>query len=233
MMGLALGAATFHLGQPLKAWRSFLGWRRSWFSREAIAFGGYLGMLALCSFLTWNESTSATVPMLAMTVLLGVVSVFCSFMVYVDTRREFWSSYETGVRFAGTTLLLGFAGSLALQPGVTSVEQWEWIAMAVIGIGKLLLEARVWTHFDRRDWTPLKRSSRLLLGPLRKITSFRMVAGLMGAVVFPFMALLGMIPSTAEIAVLVFALLLAGELAERTLFFTAVSPTQMPGGITS
>ena len=36
-----------HLGQPLKAWRSFLGWRKSWFSREVIVFGAFGGSTAL------------------------------------------------------------------------------------------------------------------------------------------------------------------------------------------
>ena len=31
-------AAVFHLGQPLKAWRFFLGLKTSWLSREILAF---------------------------------------------------------------------------------------------------------------------------------------------------------------------------------------------------
>src|SRR5688500_16389071 len=36
---IGLGASMFHLGQPSRAWRIFLGWRKSWLSREAMAFG--------------------------------------------------------------------------------------------------------------------------------------------------------------------------------------------------
>ena len=44
---VAMIAGSLHLGQPLKAWRSFLGWRKSWFSREVIAFGGFVGILSM------------------------------------------------------------------------------------------------------------------------------------------------------------------------------------------
>ncbi len=44
---VAMVAGSLHLGQPLKAWRSFLGWRKSWFSREVIAFGGFVGILSM------------------------------------------------------------------------------------------------------------------------------------------------------------------------------------------
>ncbi len=40
---LGVQTALLHLGRPWLAFRSILGWRRSWLSREAIAFGLYLG----------------------------------------------------------------------------------------------------------------------------------------------------------------------------------------------
>jgi len=43
---LALGASTMHLGRPLDAWRSFVGLKTSWSSREIIVFGVF-AMLAL------------------------------------------------------------------------------------------------------------------------------------------------------------------------------------------
>ena len=43
---LALGASTMHLGRPLDAWRSFVGLKTSWPSREIIVFGVF-AMLAL------------------------------------------------------------------------------------------------------------------------------------------------------------------------------------------
>ena len=36
---LGLTASVLHLGKPMKAWRSFLGWRKSWLSREILVLG--------------------------------------------------------------------------------------------------------------------------------------------------------------------------------------------------
>ena len=39
ILHVGLLCSVLHLGQPLKAWRIFLGFRHSWLSREAVALG--------------------------------------------------------------------------------------------------------------------------------------------------------------------------------------------------
>src|SRR5258708_282416 len=77
---LGLAASFLHLGQPLRAWRIFLGWRRSWLSREALVFGAWFAL-----------ATAALIhpALVAASALLGVLGLFCSVMIYADTRREF------------------------------------------------------------------------------------------------------------------------------------------------
>ena len=56
---IGLASSVFHLGQPLKAWRCFLGWRRSWLSREILAFGIFMKAamaLTLCHLLAYSEN---------------------------------------------------------------------------------------------------------------------------------------------------------------------------------
>ncbi|HAV63231.1 MAG TPA: hypothetical protein DCY13_12805, partial [Verrucomicrobiales bacterium] len=241
-MALALGLATLHLGRPLKAWRAFLGWRRSWFSREAIAFGGYMGALALTALAAGfppmmqlaadspanGFAVTALAWSLPLALALGAVSIFCSFMLYVDTRREFWAAYPTGVRFFGSTLLFAAGGWLLVDPSPNG-----WLTLIAVALTKLLLESTVLRHHNAPDWTPLKRTARLILGPLRPIAGFRVTALLFAGVAFPLLGLLGMVPPDSGLAALVLSGLVAGELAERHLFFTAVSPTQMPKGISA
>jgi hypothetical protein len=45
-----IAASFFHLGRPLKAWRVFLGLRRSWMSREIVAFGLFVLLAAATTF---------------------------------------------------------------------------------------------------------------------------------------------------------------------------------------
>lgn len=232
-MGGALGLASFHLGRPLKAWRVFLGWRKSWFSREAIAFGGYMNTLAVAVCLAvfgWGSLFNMVLPV---ALFLGTASLFCSVMLYVDTRREFWSGYHTGLRFLGTTVLLGFVGGLMFTSGDAVISKSSLVAITGLSLTKILLEATVMVHARAGEWTPLKRTARLIIGPLRKVAGFRCFALGLGGVLFPLLGLIGMVAVSSDLAIVVFAVLLAGELAERSLFFTAVSPTQMPGGFQS
>src|SRR5688572_24041921 len=45
--GLALAAATFHLGRPAHAYRALRMWRRSWLSREVLAFAAFSHVAAV------------------------------------------------------------------------------------------------------------------------------------------------------------------------------------------
>ncbi|MES2694523.1 MAG: DmsC/YnfH family molybdoenzyme membrane anchor subunit [Verrucomicrobiota bacterium] len=108
---LGLAASVFHLGQPLRAWRIFLGWRKSWLSREAMLFGAWFPLAA----------GAILFPQLALpAAALGVVGLVCSAMIYVDTRRHFWRAAQTFPRFFGTAAVLAlpfispYAAALAL-----------------------------------------------------------------------------------------------------------------------
>lgn len=88
---LALALGTLHLGQPLKAWRAFLGWRTSWFSREVIVFGGFIPLAALTAISFWLAPLVGFQKLLTLgTAAVGLLGVACSAMIYADTRREFW-----------------------------------------------------------------------------------------------------------------------------------------------
>jgi Fe-S-cluster-containing dehydrogenase component/DMSO reductase anchor subunit len=96
---LGLMFSILHLGQPLKAWRCFLGWRKSWLSREILVFGAWFPVVVL--FVLSGR------PLVGVAAVgLGLLGVACSVMVYVDTRREFWSMPRTAGRFFGTVALL-------------------------------------------------------------------------------------------------------------------------------
>ncbi|MBI2497270.1 MAG: dimethyl sulfoxide reductase anchor subunit, partial [Opitutae bacterium] len=108
---LGLAASVFHLGQRLRAWRIFLGWRKSWLSREAVVFGAWFGLATATIMVTRGFSPHALPlpPLLAATALTGLAGLFCSVMIYVDTRREFWRFTQTAPRFLGTALVCGLA----------------------------------------------------------------------------------------------------------------------------
>jgi DMSO reductase anchor subunit len=231
-----LAASVLHLGRPLGAWRAFLGWRKSWLSREIIAFGPWSGLVGASTGLAAFEFVPALRPatgwlpadlaallpvavkaLPAATLALGAAAVFCSVMVYVDTRREFWKLPATLGRFFGNTLVLAAGGITAA--GVTAALP----VFAVLLLGKLALEASTLLHAREPAWTARKKSALLQLGPLRKLVSARFALGLLA---------LGLVATgNAVFTALGIAALLAGEFAERAIYFQAVVAHKMPGDV--
>ncbi len=196
---LGLAASVFHLGQPLRAWRIFLGWRRSWLSREAMLFGAWFPLATLAAFAPRVPRLSALntelLPLAATAV--GLLGLFCSAMIYIDTRRRFWRASQTFPRFLGTAVLV--AATLTAP-----------ILAAILLCAKIGLESR--TCFDRSV------SARLQRGPLKRIMGLRDLLGVVTIV------LLVAAPGAHNLIPL-----LAGELIERLLFFRAVDAPKMPG----
>jgi formate dehydrogenase iron-sulfur subunit len=227
--GLAL--SVLHLGQPLRAWRVFLGWRKSWLSREALAFGAWFPLAtayALMRLGVLPSGPDGLKPALAVgTAALGTLALLCSVMVYVDTRRIFWRFAHTAPRFLGTAAVVGLAGALAFGP--PAAARPLALALTLAMVAKLLLEARALTALaDSPDEvTPQRQTALLLTGRLRSINELRLLLGLTGGVLLPLALAAG--PAPAWVAWPALAAVLAGELLERSLFFRAVDAPKMPG----
>jgi Fe-S-cluster-containing dehydrogenase component/DMSO reductase anchor subunit len=212
-----LAASVLHLGQPLKAWRAFLGWRTSWLSREIIAFGAFAGFAIPGALLatipgTWLPIPPGWLPVLIQAFLLaasalGVIAVVCSAFVYHDTHRLVWRGPLSFVRFFLTTALFA-----ALAAGLPQV-------LAGVLIAKLTAEVllAVQGALVRSRLNDLNRSARLLRRPLRGWLGLRIALGLatLACLAGPWLLVLG--------------LLLAGEFLERALFFLAGVSLRMPG----
>jgi formate dehydrogenase iron-sulfur subunit len=246
---LALGASVFHLVRPLLAWRAVLGLRTSWLSREALAFGVFAQLATLYAALAAaplyraipGESRLVT---MAPTVhvaaaLVGLLGVFCSVMVYVATRREQWSAAQTGVKFFGTTLLLGAASAFAIhsltgpQASATPVAKGLMSLVLFTTVIKLLLEARVLIHARDLLQSAHKRVAIVMLGDLRGATTARFALGILGGLLVPLLVVTRAVPSTGfrTLAVLALVALLGGEILERYLFFRSAPRSRMPGGL--
>ena len=256
---LALGASTMHLGRPLDAWRSFVGLKTSWLSREIIVFGlfamlaliyaGSFWLPALSGFVNipfWRELSSSPLQNtfgigVAVT---GLAGVFSSMMIYRDTRRTFWRMRFTAPKFSGTTVLLGpatilstmtlqsvFAPAIAAEPAFRHVVVLLCGFLAIATTVKLLWELAVFAHLNDRELPNMKRTALLMSGVLKRATIARFVCGAVGGVVLPALVVFGVFPPIVATGILPFSLL--GELLERYLFFTAVIAPKMPGGIAS
>jgi len=226
--GLAL--AGLHLGQPLRAWRIFLGLRKSWFSREAVLFGAWfpLATAYVAVRLGWLPLGPGPLrsTLAVGTATLGIFALFCSVMIYADTQRVFWRFTNTAPRFFGSAVILGLAGAL-ISPGAPLALGYLLAGATIL---KLAFEARALAPIGESDDglnSPARQTARLLAGPLRDANTLRVVAALLGGILLPLMVAIGAAPVIAAWPALVLALL--GELAERYLFFRAVDAPKMPG----
>jgi len=240
---LALGASVLHLGRPQYGFRAILGFRRSWLSREVIAFGGFAGLATLYAAVAWLGTPPRWLT--AAVTTSGLVGVGCSIMVYVACRRDGWRADLVAAKFLLTTVLLGAATTLAalvvgvaIDPGAagparTLASQLAQL-LAVAAGGKLAFEIGLLAHLRDRRHGALKRSAVLLVGRLRRLSATRFIAGALGGVAAPlcYLAAVDAVEPAglAACAMVAWLACLAGELLERHLFFVAAASPRMPGG---
>ncbi len=221
LLHAGLAVSVLHLGRPLGAWRFFLGLRKSWMSREILAFGMFAGCGTAFAWVTWLGYKMER-PLGIGTLVLAAVGVACSAMIYVDTRRPAWCAASTFAKFFGTALVLGlhtFALFSATPMWLAAAVAAQWILTGIE------------THAHLRalddDAHPAHRSALTAKRLLGDVEELRTVVVLLGAVcaAFAFITPLRW-PS-------VIALVLAGvaAVAERYAFFTAACAPRMPGGV--
>lgn len=225
---VGLGASVLHLGQPTRAWRIFLGWRRSWLSREAMLLGAWVTLLG-AAVVGPAIAGGGLVPIrgaLTAGAALGLGGWLCSMMVYIDTHRVAWRATRTAGQFGGG--LLACVGAAGLLAGLPALPCGGLLAGA--SLVKLALEARLVRAADVDDDAPPTAAldtARLLDGPLRLLFATRLLVGVLanvGAAVAVLSGAMGKggLPFLA-------GAVFAGELADRYLFFRSVDAPKMPG----
>ena len=160
MLAVSIAISVGHLGRPLYAFRAFLGLRRSWLSREILAFtllGGWAAIVtAAGAFAAWQAPGAgpASIPeappgsFLAQAsawalspasrialALLGLIALHCSAMIYRDTPRALWATRLTSAKFLLTAAAGGLAGLLALG------------AAAILRVPALSQGFAAWAHW--------------------------------------------------------------------------------------
>jgi formate dehydrogenase iron-sulfur subunit len=193
-----------------------IGIGHSWLSREVVAFGAF-AMLAALDALTPSRALDVAAA------AAGASAIACSVMVYATTNRRWWRARASALRFGATAALLGLASLAAPSVSIS-------LAVLAVGAGKLAWELTWhWPPARRRGpGDDLGRTALLLRRDLRTTTNARDALGVAG-LICTALTLTTPSPWVAGVALV---LLAAGELVERSLFFTAVSSPRMPGRVT-
>jgi Fe-S-cluster-containing dehydrogenase component/DMSO reductase anchor subunit len=254
---IGLAAATLHLGRPWLAYRSVIGWRTSWLSREVLAFGAFAAATSVYAATPCLELAGIEVPPVWNRVLGGLVAasgltgVACSIMIYASTRRAFWNPAYTGLKFLLSCLVLGTPVVLLIRlaSGALTADDTSNPALKQLSYGlcvgllgavavKLIAEAGIFAWLRSSTFTPLRRTAILMTGDLLRVTQLRFAIGIVGGILFPAFLLGGFFSPQASqhhpamvlgLALVLLLLNLAGEILERYLFFAAAVAPKMPG----
>ena len=212
---LALAASTLHLGRPIHAIRALKMWRRSWLSREVLFFSLFALAASAYSMAVWfGDHGIGAIG--TVTVALGICGVGASARLYLVPGRPAWNSPLTIAEFGSTAAILGACCADILTHGA--------------------IEARcaVLCSFIIAIATTGLKLTRLLVSRVQEIhTSWQLLSTiflnhLLIRCLLPLVGLgLCLLANSAWIPVAAAALILAGELTGRYLFFVTVVPTNM------
>ncbi len=250
---IGLAASILHLGRPIYAFRAILGLRRSWLSREIVAFGLFASLATLFSIVSIviPEQVELTRSLATTTCVIGFAAVVCSILVYVDTPRELWSPYYTSVRFLLTCVVLGLPTTIMLLAGISAISGRSDFSVVMQDFSvpvargtlicaaiKLSLETILLLNLKNKRLTAKRRTARLLTTELGGAFYLRLGTGVMAGILLPAILLTQPTVTAGEgfnplfylvITMLSWVGLLVGELLERYLFFTSVTTERMPG----
>jgi Fe-S-cluster-containing dehydrogenase component/DMSO reductase anchor subunit len=218
--GLALNAATMHLGRPIHAYRALRMWRRSWLSREVALFAAFSTVAALYAGALW-VGVAGSVWLGALTTALGVAGVTASACIYRVPSRPAWNTRFTLVQFNLTAAVLGPLFAAAV--GVGDWRALSTAAAAFAGAALVLLALRFF-RLIAADRIELRGTARLLSSVLASRFLARGVLLALGGLVLPLVATP---ESSATVMPVALALALAGEILGRYLFFVSVVPKHM------
>jgi formate dehydrogenase iron-sulfur subunit len=196
-------------------------------SREIVAFGLYFGVLAATStaaFFNWMPGGIRAGIMVA--AVAGLAGVFCSAMIYADTRRDLWLRRRSVPLFFLTTILLGAAVSLLVGP----TSSFLISLLVITTILKIGAEILVLRHASASSLTPMKKSALLVIRKFQPVASGHLIGLAVGGIGIPVLLSIAL-PQAQWLAAGALLLLVLAELGERYLFFRCVVAPKMPGGM--
>jgi len=221
LLHLGLAVSVLHLGRPLGAWRFFLGLRTSWMSREILGFGLFAGAGTAYAGALWLGWAVAR-PLAFGTVALAALGIFCSAMIYIDTRRPWWTARATLARFFGAAVILGLhAVAVAAASPVALIA--AAVAQLLFAGGQASAEARA-IDDEEHPWHRAARTAKVLMPKVRELREIALLL----CVALAAVAFMG---APRSCAILSSVAAVGAVLAERLMFFRAAAAPRMPGGV--
>ena len=139
LAGGGLISATFHLGHPERALKSFTQWRSSWLSREAWAAAAAMAVMGIYAALIIFTGTRVAI-LGWIGAALSLLTVFTTSMIYTQLKTvPRWNHWSPPVLFMAYAIVGGL-----LMAGQVSVAVPLLVALGV-------LQVVAWVDQDRKE----------------------------------------------------------------------------------
>lgn len=222
LCAIAAGLSFFHLHHPLRAHRVLANFRTSWLSREIFFELAFMAFIALGFGLVWSGQTTGPFlrVVMAAAALAGILFLVSMSKLYILESVPPWDAAYVGASFFLTVMILG-AMAAAWVTGSPGGEEGSylsalWTAASFFIAADILFAAFMTPVFGLAGYRP-KPSLR----PPARISLFLhlgRLALLAGGLLLIVLSMSAGIPGGPRWT-LAFALVLAGEVAGRFLFY--------------
>jgi formate dehydrogenase iron-sulfur subunit len=234
----ALVGTLFHLGRPIHALKAVRAFRRSWLSREVVAFSAYAGLivvpatqhlaaklLGLSLVPAWLDQAA-----LALGAVSGLVGVYTSVRIYRIPARPAWDSGRTTAAFflscAVLGSMLGLVGSCFVEVAPALTRSLA-VALCASTLGSALLPWALLSEGTSRE-ASLRSAALLLKQNFGRLLGLRTALALALSLGVAFWMFTKGEAPTLGLALLGLGLAAAVEVSGRYLFFRCVVPRNMP-----
>jgi anaerobic dimethyl sulfoxide reductase subunit C (anchor subunit)/Tat-targeted selenate reductase subunit YnfH len=210
--------SVFHLGNKLNAYRSVWGLGHSWLSAEIAALGLLTAVMAGMTLLAFLRGAAPGLLRLGLGVeaVVGLVFLACMINIYRLPARPLWNTLLTPVSFLASANLLGLSLHLALTGGAYSRTDALNVALTLLVL--LAVQAATLRRFG--FWPALLRAA----GGWSDVRTLYVLR--LGLAALTLLLLLAGAPLAP-----VFALVAAGEILGRALFFKLCPATRNFGAL--
>lgn len=247
VMIIGMIVSFLHLGNPINAPRAIMNLATSWLSREilfGVLFAGFGFLFALVQWRKWGSPGLRNLLALV-AAFFGLGLILSMAMVYYSLPAvPAWNHWATLISFFATTILLGavaisaaFVGAYAYlhsRRQETSDQQrhilaitLRWMALvSLVVLGVQLVIQPIYMGYLASAGPAAERSASILVDEHGLLFALRYILLFLGAGIFSFFIYkfarsarnVGLLSTLAFAA---FALVLAGELVGRYLFYAS------------
>jgi anaerobic dimethyl sulfoxide reductase subunit C (anchor subunit) len=247
VVGLALIASLFHLGNPLNAPRAITNLATSWLSREILFSVLFTLLGAAFAFMQWRKLGSFTLRagLAGVAAVIGLIGVYSMSLIYQLPTQPAWNTPATTVTFFTTTLLLGvlalgaaFVANYAYvqrtNPGCADAQcellrtYLRYFALAAVGLAgiQLIVAPLVVSYLAASPAEAARQSAALMYREFGLVFGLRLAlvfigAGLLGLFIYRNALSAGREKVAGNLAYAAFAIVLVAEVLGRFVFYAS------------